>query len=231
MPEETPDFATIRDVKEKKRAFFNYLLPMVRNANAEVIEERLAVLPLIDSATAGSLTEEGEQRLLALASKYRVKTDDGIDDNVLAELRRRIDVVPASLILAQAANESAWGTSRFATSARNFFGIWCFERGCGLTPQLRDDNLTHEVRLFDSVADGVRYYLLTINTNGAYKELRRTREALRASHEPIRGNTLAEGLVRYSERGGEYVDEIQAMIRINKLHEYTLDYAALLPED
>lgn len=231
LPDEQPDFGSIRDVKTKKRAFFDYLLPMVRNANAAVMEERLALLPLIDLARKNALSVTQREQLQTLADRYGVDLTDAGDDAALTELKRRIDVVPASLILAQAANESAWGTSRFAVSARNFFGIWCFDPGCGLTPRLRDDDLTHEVRLFATVADGVGYYLHTINTHRAYTELRQTRETLRLSGKTIRGNALAEGLIRYSERGGEYVDEIQAMIRVNRLHEYTLDYAALLPED
>ncbi|MEX0943459.1 MAG: glucosaminidase domain-containing protein, partial [Pseudomonadales bacterium] len=212
-----PDFAAFKDVKRKKQAFFEYMLPMVRRSNEAVLAERRLVLDIREKLAGGGKLDSNEQeRLNALLQKYRVKTEQQPTADDMAQLLTRVDVVPASLILAQAANESAWGTSRFAAQAYNFFGIWCFEPGCGLTPRLRDDGLTHEVAKFKTIEHGVAYYLRTINTNHAYRDLRRIRAQLRGEDSRLSGHELAEGLLRYSERGREYVEEIQAMIRINQ---------------
>ena len=138
-------------------------------------------------------------------------------------LLNKVDVVPASLILAQSANESAWGTSRFATEANNFFGIWCFKKGCGLTPKYRDEGLVHEVARFDTVQDGVSHYVHTINTHPAYKHLRELRTEQRQVNNSLNGTKLAIGLTNYSIRRQAYVQEIQAMIRYNNLQQYNLE--------
>ncbi len=223
VAESMPDFRNYTDVKAKKLDFFEYLLPMIRNANERVFSQRQRLKTIAAAIEAGeSLTRADRKFVNEIGARHKVDVGDEIDAGDLAELLVRIDVVPASLILAQAANESAWGTSRFARTANNLFGIWCFSPGCGVTPRQRDEGLTHEVRRFDTVADGVHYYLRMINSNRAYAPLRKKRAELRAAGEPVTGMALAEGLLRYSERGEAYVDEIQAMIRYNELGEYNL---------
>ena len=138
----------------------------------------------------------------------------------------RADIVPASLVLAQAAKESGWGTSRFAREGNNFFGIWCFNSGCGMTPARRDNNRTHEVATFDSVEEGVRYYIRTINSHFAYTDLRSMRANARQQGTQAYGDKLATGLVSYSERGMVYVNEIRSMIEYNQLKRFTRIYSA-----
>ncbi len=223
IPTGIPDFAAYTDIKQKKRDFFEFLLPMIRAANANVTTERRRLVKLGDAFQADFSPSASDERFIReLSERYRVKVGEEITRADLTELLKRVDVIPASLILAQAANESAWGTSRFARNAHNFFGIWCFTPGCGLTPRLRDENLSHEIRRFASVNEGVAYYLLTINSNPAYRGLRDIRADLRQSNVQITGARLAEGLLRYSERGQHYVSEIQEMIRYNELSRYTL---------
>ena len=142
------------------------------------------------------------------------------------KLLLRVDVVPASLVIAQAAKESGWGSSRFAREGNNFFGIWCFNRGCGMTPANRDAGRHHEVAMFDTVKEGVRYYIRTINSHNAYSTLRQIRAVARNNNQPFGGEQLATGLLRYSERGVLYVNEIQSMIRYNRLHRFTREYSA-----
>ena len=142
------------------------------------------------------------------------------------KLLLRVDVVPASLVIAQAAKESGWGSSRFAREGNNFFGIWCFNRGCGMTPANRDAGRHHEVAMFNTVTEGVRYYVRTINSHNAYDKLRQIRAAARNNNQPFGGEQLATGLLRYSERGVLYVNEIQSMIRYNRLHRFTREYSA-----
>lgn len=216
-----PDFAAISNVDEKKSAFYAYMLPLIREANAEVAAERRALLgmraQLLDGRT---LTAEELDQLDALERRYRVQADAWVARRV-GDLLARVDVVPESLVLAQAAKESGWGTSRFAREGNNLFGIWCFTEGCGITPKARAEHLAHEVRRFDAVGDGVRHYLRTINTHGAYQSLRDIRAGARRDQATLLGEMLAAGLERYSERGLAYVREIQSMIRYNRLSRFT----------
>ncbi len=119
--------------------------------------------------------------------------------------------------MAQAANESAWGTSRFAQQGNNLFGIWLFGEGAGLVPEQRPEGATYRVRVFGSLSASVAGYMHNLNRGHAYGKLRRLRARMRRTHQPLDGEVLAQGLLRYSERGAAYVAEIQAMIRHNQL--------------
>jgi Bax protein len=219
-----PNFAQITDTKTKKSTFFEYMLPMIRSANEVIVAERAIVVAVHAKLIDGqSLSTTDQNKLAPIVEKYKIDIDGELSVDHTRELLLRCDIVPAALILAQSANESAWGTSRFATKANNFFGLWCFSKGCGLTPLQRNEGATHEVAKFDTVNLGVRSYVRTINTNNAYKRLRAMRAELREDNESITGTILAEGLLRYSERGEAYVEEIQSMIRFNKLQRYTLE--------
>jgi Bax protein len=212
----------IVDVKLKKKRFFELLMPMIVIANDRVIKARNRVLQLQKKHKSGiELTIKDFDRLREIGGKYKFPVNVVRNSPKLASyidsLLIRVDIIPASLILAQSANESAWGTSRFARDANNYFGMWCFSQGCGLKPARRTAGLTHEVAIFDSVQQGVVLYVQNLNTNSAYKILRTIRSKARNTKKPITGINLAEGLVRYSERGEAYVEEIQSMIRFNKL--------------
>ena len=215
-----PDFAAIGDVREKKLAFFGFMLPMIRESNRAIRHDRRFLLTIRDDLRSGvSLGESDLSRLASLGKHYRVKPAESLLSQADAMLLK-VDVVPESLVLAQSANESGWGTSRFARQANNMFGVWCFREGCGLKPLQRDAGLTHEVARYATIQDSVNAYIHTINTNPAYTDLRDIRAAHRAGNAIMSGLALAEGLLRYSERGVDYVREIQQMIRVNNLHEY-----------
>jgi len=215
-----PDFAAIGDVREKKLAFFGFMLPMIRESNRAIRHDRRFLLTIRDDLRSGvSLGESDLSRLASLGKHYRVKPAESLLSQADAMLLK-VDVVPESLVLAQSANESGWGTSRFARQANNMFGVWCFREGCGLKPLQRDTGLTHEVARYATIQDSVNAYIHTINTNPAYTDLRDIRAAHRAGNAIMSGLALAEGLLRYSERGVDYVREIQQMIRVNNLHEY-----------
>ena len=222
LPSYIPDFSSYTDVKAKKRDFFNFMLPIIRNANILVSFEREFITTMIDKHTAGQTIPVDEQETIAVYKrKYRVKETLPTEE-ALELLLARVDIVPPSLVLAQAANESAWGTSRFARNGNNFFGIWCFSKGCGEIPKSRDAGKTHEVATFESIQAGVEYYLLTLNTHRAYEGLREIRSKARVRGISPQGIDLAEGLVKYSERGLPYVREIQAMIRVNQLAQFDI---------
>ena len=213
-----PDFTIYDNVADKKIAFFKYMLPLVEEQNSRIRNQREKLLEL-GHLSLPEFSQTQQDLVNKLIKEYRIKSDE-LSREDINQLLLRVDEVPASLALAQAAMESAWGTSRFAVQANNLFGQWCYTKGCGLVPLRRDAGSSHEVEKFLSVSDAVSSYMRNINSHRAYAGLRKDRAQLRASGNAVTGYKLAEGLVDYSELREAYVKEIQAVIRINKLAQY-----------
>lgn len=214
-----PDFSEYAAGAERKEAFFGYFLPIVREKNQEMREMRAEIKSMYENKTDLGWFEQS--KLDDWVETYRVADFDASNDADWERLLMKIDIVPPSMALAQAANESAWGTSRFALEGYNYFGQWCFEEGCGIVPSGRDTGKAHEVADFATPADSVESYIRNINRHYAYQELREMRAARRDNEQPITGIALAAGLESYSERGDEYIKELRSMIRFNELD--TLD--------
>ena len=204
-------------VSEKKANFWALMEPLIEQTNSEVLAERETVKTL--QLDASALNASQQATLAKLNKKYRVSSDLSAAEQI-QQLLIKVDTVPASLVLAQAANESAWGQSRFATEGNNYFGQWCFSKGCGLVPKSRNAGASHEVAKFDSPLDSVRSYIRNLNSHPTYEKLRQLRSASLQKGELPSGELLAEGLIGYSERGEEYIKEIQSMIRFNKLSRF-----------
>lgn len=204
-------------VQEKKANFFNFLHPMIKKANANVLQQREQLLAI--QANLAALDSQQAEELAALAKTYKVSDELSLEQQV-QELDIKINTIPASLILAQAANESAWGTSRFAQEGNNYFGQWCFSEGCGIVPNSRDGDASHEVADFDSPYDSVKSYIKNLNRHPTYEPLRDLRQQAIDNNQAVTGIALANGLLGYSERREEYVKEIQQMIRYNKLSRF-----------
>ena len=213
-----PDFSVYTNVKEKKEAFFSFMLPLVIKKNLDIRSERQFLLSIRDKSKIEFSSSE-ISKVKKLGSKYRLPELD-IEMDGLVQLLNRVDEIPVSMVLAQAAIESAWGTSRFARDANNLFGQWCYKKGCGLVPLRRNPGSTHEVKKFDSVEDAIEEYLHNLNTNNAYNYLREVRKNLRQDNQVLSGNKLAEGLLNYSEMREKYIEEVRAVIRINKLSKH-----------
>ncbi len=213
-----PKFGELPAGRERKAAFFGYFLPIIENQNREILATREKLDGWYQSPDKISSRDAAE--IDKIAARYRIDDFNIESDKSWNQLFNRVDVVPPSLALAQSANESAWGTSRFAREGRNFFGQWCFRKGCGLVPKKRDANKTHEVAAFDSPQESVRMYIRNLNSNSAYKGLRDIRAELRKANKAVTGHALAAGLKRYSERGMAYVSELRHMIATNKLAIY-----------
>lgn len=213
-----PDFSEYTDTRDKKQAFFSFLAPLVQAENSYIEVQREKLLQLYGRwlTDATSLTSSDLKWLEQLAIHYRVETEAVPIETQFTLLIRRVDMVPEALVLVQAANESGWGTSRFAREGLNFFGQWCFSEGCGLVPDSRSDGANHEVRRFMSVNASIRSYLRNINTHPAYLDLRILREKRRTEGADIRALDLTPGLMSYSERGEDYIDELNSMIRVNR---------------
>lgn len=211
-----PDFMSMTDVTEKKEEFFRFLLPMVEAENIRILHDRAYLKAIYERFKNNELTAADKKQLEEWIDYYRLEDDIEIDENLFGLLKRRIDIIPEMMVLVQAANESGWGTSRFSRKGLNLFGQWCYSKGCGLVPRGRDEGGRHEVAQFDSVNASVKSYMRNINTHGAYLDLRLLREQKRIDNADILAKDLITGLSSYSERGEEYIDELRAMIRINR---------------
>ncbi|GGC57352.1 glucosaminidase domain-containing protein [Marinobacter halophilus] len=222
--EDLPDFSGYRDTTERKVAFFSFLYPRIVLANSRILLER----EYLESLSARfELSDQEVKWLSDQSQRLRVEAETGSLEQ-FALLRKRLDVIPPSLILAQAANESAWGTSRFALEGNNLFGQWCFSKGCGLVPQSRVEGANHEVAKFSSPYQSVRSYIQNLNRHPTYQLVRDLRLQDRQADKPLSGIELAEGLLGYSERGEDYIKEIRSMIRYNNLEFYDREFRALL---
>lgn len=212
-----PDFNDITPLSEKKRAFFDYLQPIIESENQNITELRARLLEL---QMQSDITADEFAFIQQLRIQYQIKPNSDWQKTI-TKLLKKVNNIPSSLVLAQAAIESAWGTSRFAQQGYNLFGQWCFKQGCGMVPQERQDGLNHEVRVFQSIQDSVHHYMINLNSHPAYKKLRALRdEQLAQSSNPsedVSGCLLAEGLENYSQKGLRYVNAIKQLIRVNKL--------------
>jgi len=223
------DINRTASARAKKHAFFMGLLPMILLANQEIEKEREYVQYILSRHSSNEIQDGDLERLDEILRRYGLLGHPFTDHRVRSRLMRRVDIIPPSLVLAQAANESAWGSSRFARMGNNLFGEWTYKPGTGLIPAGRPEGATYEVRKFSSIYESIRSYMNNLNRNGAYRKLRQIREQLRESNQPVTGMALAKGLTKYSQRGDEYISEIQAMIRQNQLMRVN-DASLRLPE-
>ncbi|TPH15895.1 glucosaminidase domain-containing protein [Litorilituus lipolyticus] len=221
-----PDFAKIYDIPTKKQRFFDFLRPTIIKHNQELLITRAKLEYWMEQTSLElGLTDSEQIELALLAKQYRVSKQSSTLQK-LDELLVKIDIIPESLVLVQAANESAWGTSRFARIGLNFFGIWCYKPKCGMVPNGRNEGAKHEVAAFQSVDDAVNGYFRNINTHNAYRVFRSIRSQLREHNQPLDAEILATGLLPYSERGAHYVLDITDMLRHNQRY-FTVETATV----
>ena len=218
----TPNFAAIDDVNKKKDTFFSYLRPSINIENKRITKER-AFLTKASESSIANIDAEDLSYAIRLGKLYSLPVpSSGLDKAWLTEMFNRVNVLPEALVLTQAANESAWGTSRFATQANNYFGHWCYTKGCGLVPLQRNEGSSHEVATFSSSQESVHRYFMNLNRNRAYADLRAIRAKLAARGDDLlttgTATELTNGLLKYSERGSDYVTDLQAMIRHNEVY-------------
>lgn len=207
------DLSEIRETAERKAVFFKTVLPLVLQANEQILRDRQRLWELSAHIKTGQpLAADDRLWLAVMAERYGTKRGD------VSGLLRRHDVVPPSLALAQAAIESAWGTSRFVREGNAMFGEWTFaDDHDGIVPSERASGMTHRVRAFDSLYDSVLSYVTNLNKHRAYAEFRKMRADMRAKGQLLDGKRLANTLHRYSERGAAYVSELHAIMAANDL--------------
>lgn len=209
------DMNSIHQSSDRKDLFVKMVLPLVLLSNERIERDRQRLLSIAKRQNQGELVAQADLNWLQNLSKsYRLKELN------MAELIRRVDVVPVSLALAQAAIESGWGTSRFARKGNALFGQWTFGDDEGIIPEGRDEGKDHKIKSFESPLDSVSAYLHNLNTNRAYRELRALRASKRKANGMATGLDLTMGLQRYSEKGMEYVYLLQNIINSNNMPRY-----------
>ena len=212
-----PDLSNLI-VREKKELFVALLLPSILKANETVLAQRRTLAELLNKqGDGGQLSVAEEEWLEHLAGAYHVKSGDW------GELQRRVDVVPPSLAIAQAIDESAWGTSRFAREGNALFGEHLPPHSGYKFIESKQGHV--KVAAFETVPDSVLAFLRHLNTSTAYERLREIRAQERATGDSLDGYTLSTGLEFYSGRAGAYVKDLQALMKRQRLHDY--DAAAL----
>jgi Bax protein len=202
-------------VPANKDVFIRLLLPLVLKANAEVAMERAIIL---NSGYSGTIPQAPVE-VQAIAAKYDIQSNT-------SNLLQRVDILPPSLILAQAGLESGWGTSRYVQQGNALFGqrVWDASQP-GMTPNARDADATHRVRTFTSLEESIRSYLRNLNMNNAYLELRRTRASYRAAGRPVTALELIPRLQYYSEDPAYYLGTLNRIVSDSRLTD--VDRAAL----
>jgi len=221
------ELTRIKDTGIKKELFFSTLLPPILKVNAIIREDRKKLKKIILKITIGTDVSEREYYWLTRKlGQYKVTVRDVQDfvertGNILDELLTRINIIPPELALAQAAQESGWGTSRFAQQGNALYGEWTWGSGCGMVPAQRAEGKTHRMKCFKNIIQAVDSYMLNLNTHRAYASLRMARRGFR-DDQTIDVIPLVETLINYSEEGYDYVEKIKHIIRINRLSEFKL---------
>jgi len=211
----TPIFAASQTTQQ----FIQKIAPLAQSRNAQILQNRQKLLNLYHQFKAGKqLGTSNWEWVDGIAHYYGLKKPDFTKDATWKKLLDRVNVIPTSLVVAQAAMESAWGRSRFAKQANNFFGQHCYTKGCGLVPK-RASNAGFYVQSFPDAQAAVNSYMHNLNTQRSYADLRGIRSNLAQKNSVISGRALATGLQHYSELDG-YSKHIQNIIAKYKLSSY-----------
>ena len=207
----------IQSTKERKEFFIQIVLPLVLQENNNIKLDRKRLFNIINKSNNTALEKKW------LEKKYK---QYGVLSKDLSVLKIRMDEVPVSLAIAQAAKETGWGTSRFAQEGNALFGQWTWS-GEGLKPKEADENKGHKVMKFNVLQASVRAYQRNLNTHKSYKNFRLARAELRDRDKALDSLILAEFLKSYAETGEQYVEVLQKIIKQNNLKDF--DDSKLLP--
>ena len=203
------DLAAVTDTDRRKALFIQTILPMALAVNQKLRAHRAA---LEDLKAKGETLNEAEQAWLrVVAARHKNAKPDP------KTLLEKIAPLPVALIIAQAAVESGWGTSRFAREGNALFGQWTWEPGAGIVPEAREEGKNHAVKSYSRLIDSVWDYANNLNTHRAYADFREARAKRLKAGKPLRALPLIETLEEYSERGAAYLDLLQGIIERNGL--------------
>ena len=204
------DLDEIQSVKLKKETFIKIVLPLVVAENEKILEDRFKLKKIIS----GKMTTDKEKQWLRQKFlEYKVKKGS------VEDLITRMDIIPTSIALAQAAKESGWGTSRFALEGNAIFGQWTWN-GQGIAPLNRDKSKNHKILKFPILRASVKAYKNNLNTHKSYIKFRKMRKELRNKNKKITGLELTTALENYAETGSEYTKILEQIITQNKLMDF-----------
>ena len=209
----------IENTKQRKELFIQIILPLVIMENNNIKLDRIRLFSVLNKSK--NTTNEKNW----LESKFK---QYGVINKDLSTLKIRLDTIPVSMAIAQAAKETGWGTSRFAQEGNALFGQWTWT-GEGIKPAGADDDSTHKVMKFKVLQASVKAYHRNLNTHSSYKEFRSARAQLRDEEKELDSLILSEYLDKYAETGKEYVKILQQIINQNQLTDF--DDAKLLPSN
>ena len=207
----------IENTTERKEFFIQIILPLILEENNNIRLDRKRLFSIINKSNNTNLEKKW------LEKKYK---QYGVVSKDLSALKIRMDEVPVSLAIAQAAKETGWGTSRFAQEGNALFGQWTWS-GEGLKPKEADENKGHKVMKFNVLQASVRAYQRNLNTHKSYKNFRLARAELRDRNKPLDSIILSKFLNNYAETGEQYVEVLQKIIKQNNLKDF--DDSKLLP--
>jgi len=211
------DLNSLGNTKTKRELFIKIVLPLILDENEKIKENRKKLFKILSK----NFNTAGERVWLKRRFKeYKIKDQD------LSRLKMRMDIIPVSVAIAQAANESGWGTSRFALEGNALFGQWTWSKK-GISPKNKDKNKTHKVLQFQILKASVRAYKNNLNTHNAYKDFREARAQLRQEKGQVTGLELTKYLKNYASIGEKYVSILENIIIKNSLTDF--DNANLLP--
>ena len=204
------DLDEIKDTKLKKETFIKIVLPLVVAENEKILNDKIKLKRI----TSKKMTTDKEKSWLRLKLReYKVKNSD------ISELDKRMDIIPASIALAQAAKESGWGTSRFALEGNAIFGQWTWT-GQGIEPLNKGKHEGHKILRFPILRASVKAYQNNLNTHKGYSEFREKRHSIRKRNKSIKGLDLTDTLDRYAQTGKEYTDILEQIIKQNDLSDF-----------
>ncbi len=211
------EIKNIVNTKKRKDMFIKIVLPLIVKENNKIRIDRKRLFTILNKNSNTDIEKKW------LEKKYK---QYGVRKNDLSTLKIRMDEIPVSLAIAQAAKETGWGTSRFALKGNALFGQWTWS-GEGLKPKNADEGKDHKVMKFHSLQLSVRAYLRNLNTHSTYKNLRKARTELRNQNKPLDSIILSRHLDKYAETGNQYIEVLQKIIEQNSLKDF--DEARLLP--
>ena len=206
------DFALIKSTKDKKSLFIKSLLPLIINENNKILFTNNRIKK-IQNDDLGYITKSNALWLKEQFKKYKVQSHH------VNDLLIKVDIIPVSIALAQAAIESGWGTSRFVSEGNALFGQWSWFKGSGIVPENRDSEETYEIKSFDSLRQSVTSYMKNLNSNSNYSEFRMARNYYRENNNVINSVKLIKFLSKYAENS-EYSKILEKIIVKNKLQDF-----------
>ncbi len=200
-------------VNDSQKQFITEISLRAQKINQDIVLERQQMLGLEKKHNAHQKIKSGSIRWLTkLAHQYNIKAPNFKYAGIWHLLELRVDAVPTSLVTAQAINESAWGHSRFAAQANNYFGQHCKQKGCGVVPKHLAADSTFEISRFINMTESVKSYMNNLNTNPYYKQFRQARLSMRRNQKPLDAVLLSTYVEIYAEHP-DYVKILQGLMK------------------